>query len=309
MAYSFAKSSAATPEYDEQIRTEKLFAWQKSLNAGVELFNQSVKAPEDQRTALRAQAVQMYDVAIALIPDSLLPYKNASIALQAEKLIDRAVPYLQKARKISPDPDVLNTLIAIHMELGDDLKARSDTAGASRNYSLALQELTEARALSPEDPDIINAMIDLYLNLDRASEAVPLMEEGLKKDPKNRDYQYNLGVLLMRSGKLHEALPHFDAALEVDPVYVFALQNAGSANFQIADQMKRASQSDDPKAKNNDKAYLEYFKKAVGYFKKLTELKPADPDAWEILGSAYANSGMLKEAEAAITKADELRKK
>ena len=157
--------------------------------------------------------------------------------------------------------------------------------------------------------EIINAMIDLYLNLDRASEAVPLMEEGLKKDPKNRDYQYNLGVLLMRSGKLHEALPHFDAALEVDPVYVFALQNAGSANFQIADQMKRASQSDDPKAKNNDKAYLEYFKKAVGYFKKLTELKPADPDAWEILGSAYANSGMLKEAEAAITKADELRKK
>jgi tetratricopeptide (TPR) repeat protein len=309
MVYSFDKSTAATPDFVEQIQTEKIFAWQKSLNAGVQLFNQSIKAPPDQQMALRTQAVQMYDVAIRILPDSVLPYKNAAIALQADNRISEALPYLQKARKVSTDPEILTSLIGIYMDIGDNLKAGSDEAGAMQNYNTALEYLSEARATSPDDPDIMNGMIDLYIKVGRASEAIPLMEEGLKKDPKNRDYQYNLGVLLMQAGKTEEALPHFEAALEVDPNYEFALQNAGTANLQIADKMKRAAQSDDPKASKNDKGYIEYFKKAVGYFKKLTELKPEDANAWDALGSAYANAGMVKEAQAAITKADELRKK
>jgi tetratricopeptide (TPR) repeat protein len=309
MVYSFTKSLDATPDYQEEIKNEKMFAWQKSLNAGVELFNRSIKAPEDQQTALRAQAVEMYDVAIAINPDSLLPYKNAAIALQADNKTEEAVPYLLKARKISPDADVLASLISTTIQAGDDLKAKSDEAGAMEKYNTALGYMEEARKVSPDDPDIMNGMIDLYIKVGRAADAIPLMEEGLKKDPKNRDYQYNLGVLLMQSGKVQESIPHFDAALEVDPNYEFALQNAGTANLQIADEMKRGAQSDNPKAVKNDKAYIEYFKKAAGYFKRLTEIKPNDANAWDALGSAYANSGMLKEAEAAIAKADELRKK
>ncbi len=309
MVYACDKATAATPDFAEQIRNKKTYAWQTSLNAGVELFNRSINAPDDQKSSLRTQAVQMYDLAIKILPDSLLPYKNASIALQADGRTDAALPYLRKAHEISADPDVLNSLISIYMEVGDDLKARSDEAGAMQNYNNALEYLGRARESSPDDPDIMNAMIDIYIKLGRATEAIPLMEEGLKKDPKNRDYQYNLGVLLMQSGKLEEALPHFDAALEVDPTYEFALQNAGTANLQIADRMKRAAQSDDARASSDDKRYVEYFKKAVGYFKKLTELKPMDPNVWDALGSAYANAGMVKEAQAAITKSDELRKK
>jgi len=308
MAYSFSKSTAASPDFQAEIATEEMFAWQKALNAGVELFNSSIKAPADQQSSLRSQAVMMYDVAISIMPDSLLPYKNAAIALQADNRTNDALPYLTKARKISPDPDVLSSLIAIYIQMGDDLKAKSDEAGAMEKYNMALEVLGEARAAAPDDPDIMNGMIDLYIKVGRAAEAIPLMEEGLKKDPKNRDYQYNLGVLLMQSGKAAEAIPHFDAALEVDPSYEYALQNAGTANLKIADEMKRAAQSDDPRGTKNDKAYVEYFKKAAGYFKKLTEIRPADANAWDALGSAYANSGMLKEAEAAIKKADELRK-
>jgi len=309
MAYAFAKSEDATPDFTEQIRTERIFAWQKSLNAGVELFNRSIKAPADEQMSLRTSAVQMYDVSIGLLPDSVLPYKNASIALQADDKTREALPYLERAQKISADPEILTSIITIYMQMGDDLKATSDEAGANQNYSIALEYLAKAREGSPDDPDIMNGMIDLYIKVGRAAEAIPLMEEGLKKDPKNRDYQYNLGVLLMQSGKLKEALPHFDAALEVDPTYVFALQNAGTANLQIADKMKRATQSDDLKASKDDKGYVKYFKNAVGYFKKLTEIKPNDPNAWDALGSAYANAGMVKDAQAAITKADELRKK
>ncbi len=308
MTYAYDKSLASGPEWQTQIQSEKLFGWQKALNAGVELFNRSIKAPPAEAPGIRGQAVQMYDAAIAINPDSLLPYKNAAIALQADGLSDRQLAYLQKARKISADPEVMAPLIQLYIDRGDTAKAAGNEAAATENYSLALTELTEARKASPANPDYLNAMIDLYIKVDRAPEAIPLMEEGLKTDPTNRDYHYNLGVLLMQSGKVQEAIGHFDAAIEVDPTYAFAVQNAGIAHLKLADEMKRAAQSDDPKKASNSKGYVDLFKKAAGYFEKLTVLRPDDPNAWDFYGSACANGGLLKEAEAAIKKADELRK-
>ncbi len=309
MIYAYDKSLASSQEWAPQIHTEKLFAWQKALNAGVELFNRSIKAPAAEAPGLRGQAVRMYDAAIAVNPDSLLPYKNASIALQADGLTDRQLLYLQKARKISADPEVLTPLIQIYIDRGDTAKAAGNEAVANENYTLALTELQEARKVSPGNADLLNAEIDLYIKVGRAPEAIPLMEEGLKTDPTNRDYHYNLGVLLMQGGKVEEAIGHFDAAIKTDPTYAFAVQNAGIANLKLADEMKKASQSDDPKKATNNKGYVEYFKKAAAYFEKLTVLRPDDPNAWDFYGSACANGGMLKEAEAAIKKADELRKK
>jgi tetratricopeptide (TPR) repeat protein len=309
MMYAYNKSLDAAADFQQQIQTEKTYAWQKALNAGVELFNRSIKATDTEAPALRAQAVDMYDVAISINPDSLLPYKNASIALQADGLSDRQLPYLQKARKISPDPEVLSLLIQLYMDKGDAARAKGDTAAAAENYTLALPELQEARKASPDNADLLNAMIDLYIKLGRAAEAIPLMEEGLKSDPKNRDYHYNLGVLLMQSGKLKEAITQFDAALETDPKYDIALQNAGAANLKIADEMKRAAQANDSKNSKDDKAYVEYFKKAASYFERLTAVRPDDANAWDSYASACANAGMLKEAEAGIKRADELRKK
>ncbi|HLF13542.1 MAG TPA: tetratricopeptide repeat protein [Bacteroidota bacterium] len=309
MVYAYNKSLDAAPDFQQQIQTEKLYAWQKALNAGVELFNKSIKAPEAEAKSIRGHAVEMYDVAIHIIPDSLLPYKNASIALQADGLADRQLPYLQKARKISADPEITTLLIQLYMDRGDGMKAAGDNAGAAENYTLALGELQEARKASPGNTDLLNAMIDLYIKVERAPEAIPLMEEGLKNDPHNRDYHYNLGVLLMQSGKLPEAIGHFDAALEVDPKYDFALQNAGSANLKIADEMKRAAPRDESRTAVSKKEYVEYFKKAASYFERLTAVRPDDPNAWDFYGSACANAGLLKEAEAAIKKADELRKK
>jgi tetratricopeptide (TPR) repeat protein len=307
MTYAYGKSLGASNEWQQQISTERLYAWQKALNAGVELFNRSIKTTGAEATDLRSKAVGMYDAAITVNPDSLLPYKNAAIALATDGLIDRQLTYLKEARKLSPDPEIMTQLVGVYIDCGDAAKAKGDNAGATENYNLALAELTEARKVSPGNTDLLNASIDLYIKTGRAEEAIPLMEEGLRTDPKNRDYHYNLGVLLMQSGKITEALTHFDAALEVDPGYAFALQNAGSASLKIADEMKRKAQASSSKDAKSDTGYLVYFKKAAAYFEKLTAARPDDPNAWDFYASAAANAGLLKEAEAAIKKADDLR--
>jgi tetratricopeptide (TPR) repeat protein len=308
MVYAYNKAIAASTEWQQQIGTEELYAWQKALNAGVELFNRSLKAADAEARDLRAKAVGMYDNAIMVKPDSVLPYKNASIALGVDGLTDRQLPYLQKARKISSDPEIMSQLVQLYIDRGDAAKTKGDNAGATENYNLALAELTEARKATPGNTDLLNAEIDLYIKVGRSEEAIPLMEEGLKTDPKNRDYHYNLGVLLMQGGKVDDAIGHFDAALEVDPKYAFALQNAGGACMKKADEMKRAAQSNDPKSAKDDKGYVSYFKKAASYFERLTAVKPEDPVAWDAYASACANAGMLNEAKAAVEKSDQLRK-
>jgi len=309
MVYAYSKSLTSGTEWQTQITTERLYAWQKALNAGVELFNKSLKATPEEAPKLRGQAVGMYDAAILVNPDSLLPYKNAAIALATDGQTDRQLTYLKEARKISADTEVMTQLIGVYVEQGDAAKTKGDNAGATENYNLALAELTEARKLAPGSADLLNASIDLYIKTGRADEAIPLMEEGLKTDPNNKDYHYNLGVLLLQGGKVDEALAHFDAALKVDPAYAIALQNAGSACLKKADEMKRKSQASSTKDGKNDTGYVDYFKRAAGYFEKLTAVKPDDANAWDFYASAAANAGMLKEAEAAIKKADELRNK
>jgi tetratricopeptide (TPR) repeat protein len=307
MVYAYGKSMEAGTDWQAQITTERLYAWQKALNSGVELFNKSLKATGAEATSIRGQAVGMYDAAILVHPDSLLPYKNAAIALAADGQTDRQLTYLKEAKKISADPEVMGQLVTVYIERGDAAKAKGDNAGATENYNLALAELTEARKLAPGNADLLNASIDLYIKTGRAEEAIPLMEEGLKTDPNNKDYHYNLGVLLMQSGRVDDALTHFDAALVIDPGYAFALQNAGSACLKTADEMKRKAQANDSKDAKVQTGYVEYFKKAASYFERLTKVKPDDPNAWDFYASAAANAGMLKEAEAAIKQADKLR--
>ena len=76
---------------------------------------------------------------------------------------------------------------------------------------------------------------------------------------------------------------------------------------QLEDEMKRKAQASNTKDAKAETGYVEYFKKAASYFERLTKVKPDDPNAWDFYASAAANAGMLKEAEAAIKKADDLR--
>jgi tetratricopeptide (TPR) repeat protein len=112
----------------------------------------------------------------------------------------------------------------------------------------------------------------------------------------------------MQTDSLDEAITRFENALKVDPKYEVALQNIGVAYMRVGDSLKQAAQSTDVK-KIVDKTYLEKFKKATEYFEQLTAVKPDNPNAWDLLASAYANANMVKEAEDALKKADALRKK
>jgi len=308
MVEAFDGSLKASKEFEKNINDAKKYAWGQSLNQGVNLFNKSIKASKDSATALRQEAVKNYKLAISINPDSTVAYQNLAIAYHSEAQYDDEIATVKEALKRKQTPLLHTSLINAYLQKAQIAEAASDKQAANENYNSAIAAITDARKLEPNNAELLGTMIDLYVRLGRASEAKPLIREAVDKDPANKIYQYNLGVILLQTDSLQEAVSHFEEALKSDPVYDVALQNIGVAHMKLGDRLKKASQGPDAKS-STDKSFLEHFKKAADYFERLVEIKKDDPNYWDFLASAYANANMIKKAEAAIKKAEELRKK
>ncbi len=294
-------------EFSEKIIQIKKDVWGQSLNQGVNLFNKSISASPESAAILRQQAIENYQIALTINPDSVITYQNIAVAQHAQGLYDDEIVTLKEALKKQQTPALFTSLINVYLTKAQDADAKNDKTTATENYNDAITSLLGARALEPDNDELLATMIDIHVRIGKANEAKPYIREAIAKDPMNKIYQYNLGVLLMQTDSLEEAITHFDAAIQQDPMYDVALQNIGVAYMRLGDKMKQAAQNTDLK-KETDKTYLEKFKKAVGHFEKLVEIKKDDPNSWDLLASAYANANMLKEAKGALEKSDALRK-
>ncbi|MBI5475130.1 MAG: tetratricopeptide repeat protein [Ignavibacteriales bacterium] len=295
-------------EFNDKITMSKRYIWGQSLNAGVNWFNKSISAPPESASTFRQRAIGNYKTALIVNSDSVITYQNLAVAQHAENLYDDEIATLQEGLKRKVTTSMQISLIDAYLIKAQDADAKGEKEKVSTEYTNAIDAIIEARKNDPENAQLLSTMIDLHVRIGKANEAKPYIREAIAKDPENKIYQYNLGVLLMQTDSLEEAITHFEAALQADPNYDVALQNIGVAYLRLGDKLKQATQGGDAK-KKEDKTYLEKFKKAVGYLEKLTELKKEDAGVWDLMASAYANANMLKEAKAAIEKADALRKK
>lgn len=305
---AFDNSLKNTNEFAEKITQSKKYIWGQCLNLGVANYNKSLSVSADSSAMYRKRAIEYYTVALRVNADSIITYQNQALAQRAGGSYADEIATLTEALKHKQSMNLYISLIDAYLTLGQNAEAKGDKDEAKVNYNKAIDAIMEARKIEPENEELLATMINIYVSQGRANEAKPYMREAIGKNPTNKVYQYNLGVLLMQTDSLEEAISHFDAALNADPVYDVALQNAGVAYMRIGDRIKQAAQAGDAKNIDN-KAYLVKFKKASEYFKKLTEVKPEDSNAFDLLASAYANSNMVAEAKAALEKADSLRKK
>jgi tetratricopeptide (TPR) repeat protein len=301
-------------EFTDKIHLAKKYIWSQSLNQGVNFYNQSLKASPDSSKMLIEKAIASYGLALEVNPDSAITYQNLAAAYHSQGNLDKEINTLKQALTRKQSVAVHTLLINAYLQKAQAADAKSDTQGVSENYNNALTAIIEARKTAPENAELLAAMIDIHVRLGRANEAKPYIREAIEKDSTNKVYQYDLGVLLMQTDSLtqtdslDEAITRFENALKIDSTYEVALQNIGVAYMRVGARMKDSSQSSDAKQVTNKK-YIEKFKKATEYFEQLTAVKSDNPNAWDLLASAYANANMVKEAEDALKKADALRKK
>lgn len=205
---------------------------------------------------LYAAAIGYRDKALALEPGNIDAGIARAIALSENGDQDAAASSLQQIVKTHPD------LAVAHFNLG--------TVYANQKaFRQAADEYREASRLSPSNQETRFALAKCLVYLAEYTEAIPILkayvlnhpkafephyllglsyrglqypqaEEQLRTaaviEPDHSDLQFNLGLVMLRSGRAKEAVPHLQKAIQLDPA-------AEAPRLQLAIALKDLNQT------------------------------------------------------------------
>jgi tetratricopeptide (TPR) repeat protein len=284
--------------------------WGTRINLGVGKYNASKNVSADSSKVFLEAAVSAYNDALLVNPDSAITYQNLAVAHIALGNTDSSIVYLKASLTRKNDPQFWTFLINAYVTKAEEAKTAGNKEESDKYFNEAISALTEARKNDPANVELLATLINVYIEAGRATEAMPYIKEAVEKDPTNKVFQNDLGLLLMQTNDLPGAIEHFDAAIAVDPAYTDALRNGSVALMRMGQKEKEAAMAKrDPKTGNIDKSYQKYFNKAAANLEKYLAIKPEDANVWQALATAYGGADNSKKAAEALKKADALDKK
>lgn len=312
MLQSFTKSLEASNKFGSQIAESKRYYWATSFNKGVSFFNNGAKAStKDSMNMFFEKAITQFNNAILCEPDSAITYSNLVYAYLNMGRTEEAIPHLKTMVKMNYGADGYGMLGQIYNDKGSTLmdqyrnsKVEQDSIEAMNYFNQAIQVLEEGRTKFPEDGDILLRLSNAYISANRLDVAMNAFKAGVEKEPENKYYRYNYGVLLLNSKMYPEAEEQFKKAIELDSEYINAIYNLGVVYIRWGTEMREKSETEG----KEDNSYLDKFKSALPLMEKYLSTNPEESSIWDLLGKIYANLGMMDKSQEAFKKADEYRK-
>ena len=111
----------------------------------------------------------------------------------------------------SKKPEIVKNIALIYQQLGDNDKA--------------LAAYSDARAVDPNDVNLVLGEANLYYAMGEKDKFKELMGQASAMAPDNADLLYNIGVINMEQGNLADAREAYRKTLAIDPSYINALLN------------------------------------------------------------------------------------
>ena len=209
-----------------------------------------------------------------------------------EKSKDYSNPRIGKTE--SRYPEIVKNIALIYVQQGKN--------------EVAIQAITEARNIQPDDTSLILNEADLYIrmsnNSDNEEERVKyrskfkdLMELAITKDPENGILYYNLGVISTEQGESDSAIEYYEKAINFKPDYVDAYLNLVSVILDgeqaVVDEMNSLGTSKKDNIRYDELKIVreELYKRCVPYLEKLIEVSPTNLDALRTLKNIYSVLG------------------
>ncbi|MDX5338642.1 MAG: tetratricopeptide repeat protein [Cyclobacteriaceae bacterium] len=170
-----------------------------------------------------------------------------------------------------------------------------------KNPEAALDLVTKARTDYPDDKVLAEYEIQLLLQLNRMDQAMSQIKEALANDPNNPGLWLRSGYLKEQSGDVEGGLADYKKAVEIDPEFYQGNYYAGALLLEMSTKMLN-SLNDLSDAEWEKQSPIvgakadEYYKEAIKYFTKASELQPENTDVMIIL--YQINSRLKNTAEA-----------
>jgi tetratricopeptide (TPR) repeat protein len=179
----------------------------------------------------------------------------------------------------------------------------NDSTEAIALYDKAINVLEEGKKLYPENAEMLVALSNSYIGANKIDVAMDAFKEGIEKEPDNKFYRYNYGVLLLGAEQFGEAETQFLKAIELDNEYENAIYNIAVTYVKWGTVINK--KAEDQGIISED--YKEKYELALPYLEKVVEMDTENAQMWELLGKVYSVLGMQEDATNAFKKADELR--
>jgi tetratricopeptide (TPR) repeat protein len=300
------KSKKAGPEMHKEIAANSPAFWGQAYNAGVKTYS---KAAIRKDKAMYGEAADMFKAAILLEPDSsakygaYVSYAYAQINLDN---LDEATASLEKQLKSGPNAEAYRILGQVYIQRANALKKDNKIEEANKRYEETLQFLTGALAKFPDNSDLNQEILNVYVASNRVVEAQSRFKEFADKNPNDKVAQYAYGTVLLEVKDYENAATYLAKAVALDAKFENAMYN-----YCVACLKWGIKARDEESAKNPDKQVTSHkpiIEKAVPQLQALTKLKPDAIQYWDLAGKVYASLGMTKEANEAYDKVDAIKK-
>jgi tetratricopeptide (TPR) repeat protein len=318
MMVCFNKSLDISNKFKKEIERNKLTAWSKSFNKGVNYFNAASKAGNPDTTQMYFdKAINYFKLGTRLQPDSVATYKNLTYAYINSGQVEKALDPLNEWNDLKGSVKSYTLMGELYTSLGQKKMRTYETGGSPEDsvqameyYNKTVDLMKEAREKFPNNSDLLRFLSNAYIATGKMETAMNTFKEGIEQEPENKFYRYNYGVLLLQANRFEEAAGQFEKALEIDSNYTNALYNL-AVNYvkwgaKLREDYEKAS-ADEDLTEEQIKEFKSKYEKALPLLEKYLKEKPNNPDVWELLGKIYANLGMNEKSKNAFDQADQLR--
>jgi cytochrome c-type biogenesis protein CcmH/NrfG len=208
------------------------------------------------------------------------------LSADQKPLIERALAEYVTAQNVNADrAEAHVNLAGLYVDRGEPERA----------------EAAYRRAIAIE-PTFVGAYVnlaDLYRSLERDAEGEQVLRQAFERAPDDAGVRHSLGLVLVRLGRVPEALLSLQRAADLAPgnpryayVYAVALRSEDRARATPALEETHARHPGDREVLQTLALYLEEdgeIDKAIGYARKLLDLDPEDRGAQGLLERLLEN--------------------
>ena len=223
---------------------------------------------------------------------------NAGLAAYNSEKYDEAVKYYKEAAKYEYNGARTYELIASsYINMQDTAQALSTLQNGFEKY--------------PENSAIMVLMINIYLNANKVEDAMKYLNLAIKQDPENASFYFARGSLYDKISLPDSAIVAYEKAIELKPDYFDAYYNLGAIYYnQGVKQVETANsipsnQQDKYEAEKNKAD--DYFRKAIPYMEKASEVNPEDTFSLESLKTLYYRLKMMDKFDEVNKKLEDLK--
>lgn len=312
MYEAFQNALKAGNKFQKEINQLLKASWAENFNDGVNYFNTANKiANPDTAKILRQKAINAFETAIQMQPDSNDTYRNLVFVYLSAGDLDGSLEPTERWVKRVKSLESYQVITEIYYTKAEQqwnkylsTKNAQDSVKALELYQITEKYATEGLQKYTDDGTLNSFLFNTYISLGKKDLALQKAKAAVDANPNDKFTNYNYGTMLLEAKDYENAVKYFKKSLEIDPKYENAIYNIAACYINWGIQVREKEEE----ANSTERTYKKYFEEARVYLEQLVELSPNDFKTWERLGQVYAVLGMKEKAEQAFNKADELRK-